>query len=43
VHVVSMDEVIMSFGESLFQSKEVKGAVCSGVLLLDNRANGCNF
>ena len=43
VHVVSMDEVIMSFGESLFQSRDVKGAVCSGVLLLDNRANGCNF
>ena len=43
VQVVSMDDVMMSFGESLFQSKEVKGAVCSGVLLLDNKANGCSF
>lgn len=43
VQVVSMDEVMMSFGESLFQSKEVKGAVCSGVLLLESKANGCSF
>lgn len=43
VHVVSMEDVIISFGESLFQSKEVKGAVCSGVLLLDSKANGWSF
>lgn len=43
VHVVSIDDVMMSFGESLFQSKDVKGAVCSGVLLLDNKASGCSF
>ena len=43
VQVVSIDDVMISFGESLFQSKDVKGAVCSGVLLLDNKANGCSF
>lgn len=43
VQVVSMEEVMMSFGESVFQSREVKGAVCSGVLLLESRARGCNF
>lgn len=43
MQVVSIDDVMMSFGESLFQSNEVKGAVCSGVLLLDNKASGCSF
>lgn len=43
VQVVSIDEVMISFGESLFQSKDVKGAVCSGVLLLESKANGCSF
>lgn len=43
VHVVSIDEVMINFGESVFQSSDVKGAVCSGVLLLDNSAKGCSF
>jgi hypothetical protein len=43
VQVVSMLEVMMSFGLMVFQSKEVRGAVCSGVLELDNRARGVNF
>ncbi len=43
VHVVSMDEVIISLGDKVFQSSEVRGAVCSGVLLLDNKASGCSF
>lgn len=43
VQVVSMEDVMINFGERVFQSSEVKGAVCSGVLLLDSKANGCNF
>ena len=43
VHVVSMLDVMMSFGDSLFQSKEVRGAVCSGVLEFDNNASGMSF
>jgi len=43
VHVVSILEVMMSFGESVFQSSEVSGAVCSGVLELDRRARGRSF
>lgn len=43
VQVVSMLEVMMSLGERVFQSSDVRGAVCSGVLELDNRASGCNF
>lgn len=43
VHVVSIEDVMMSFGESVFQSSDVRGAVCSGVLLFDNKAKGCNF
>lgn len=43
VHVVSIELVMISFGERVFQSKLVSGAVCSGVLLLDNNANGCSF
>lgn len=43
VHVVSMLEVMMSFGDRVFQSSEVSGAVCSGVLELERSAKGCNF
>jgi hypothetical protein len=43
VHVVSMLDVIISDGETVFQSSDVKGAVCSGVLELDNNANGVNL
>lgn len=43
VQVVSIDEVMISFGESVFQSKDVNGAVCSGVLLFDSNAKGCSF
>lgn len=43
VHVVSMLDVMMSFGDRVFQSSEVSGAVCSGVLELERSANGVNF
>lgn len=40
VQVVSILEVIMRLGEIIFQSSDVIGAVCSGDLELDKRANG---
>src|SRR5271163_4696384 len=40
VQVVSMLEVMISEGETTFQSSEVMGAVCSGDFELDRRANG---
>lgn len=43
VHVVSILEVIISFGDMVFQSSDVRGAVCSGVLEFDRRASGVNF
>lgn len=43
VHVVSMLDVMMSLGESVFQSREVSGAVCSGVLELERSARGVSF
>lgn len=43
VHVVSMLEVMIKLGETVFQSKEVKGAVCSGVLELESRASGVSL
>lgn len=43
VHVVSMLEVMISFGDMVFQSNEVKGAVCSGVLEFDRSASGVSF
>ena len=43
VQVVSMLEVIMRLGESVFQSKEVRGAVCSGDLEFERRARGVSF
>jgi hypothetical protein len=38
-----MLEVIISDGETVFQSSDVRGAVCSGVLELDNNANGVSL
>lgn len=43
VQVVSILEVIINFGESVFQSREVRGAVCSGVLEFDRSARGVSF
>lgn len=43
VQVVSMLEVMMRLGESVFQSKEVSGAVCSGDLEFERRASGVSF
>lgn len=43
VHVVSMLEVMMRLGETTFQSSDVMGAVCSGVLEFDRRARGDSF
>jgi hypothetical protein len=43
VHVVSMLLVMMSFGDSAFQSSDVSGAVCSGVLELESSASGVSF
>ena len=43
VHVVSILEVIMSLGDIVFQSRDVRGAVCSGVLELESKARGVNF
>ena len=43
VHVVSMLEVMMRLGETVFQSRDVSGAVCSGDLEFDSRARGVSF
>ena len=43
VHVVSMLEVIIKLGDTLFQSSEVRGAVCSGDFELDRSARGVSF
>ena len=43
VHVVSMLEVMISLGDMVFQSNEVRGAVCSGVLELERRASGVSL
>lgn len=43
VHVVSMLDVMIRLGESVFQSREVRGAVCSGDLEFDNRARGVSL
>ena len=38
-----MLDVIIKLGESVFQSNEVRGAVCSGDLEFESRAKGVNF
>lgn len=43
VQVVSMLLVIMREGDTVFQSKLVRGAVCSGVLELLSNAKGVSF
>jgi hypothetical protein len=43
VHVVSMLLVMISFGDSAFQSSDVRGAVCSGVLELESSASGVSL
>ncbi len=43
VHVVSMLDVMMRLGDRVFQSSDVKGAVCSGDFELERRANGVSF
>ena len=43
VHVVSMLDVMMSFGDMVFQSSEVSGAVCSGVFEFESNASGVSF
>ncbi len=43
VQVVSILEVMIRLGERVFQSREVKGAVCSGDLELERRASGVSF
>jgi len=43
VHVVSMLEVMIRLGDTVFQSKDVRGAVCSGVLELESSAKGVSL
>ena len=43
VQVVSMLEVMMRLGDKVFQSNEVRGAVCSGDLELERSARGVSF
>ena len=43
VHVVSMLEVMIRLGLTVFQSSDVSGAVWSGVLELDRSASGVSF
>lgn len=43
VQVVSMLDVIMRLGETVFQSRDVRGAVWSGVFELESNARGVNF
>jgi hypothetical protein len=43
VQVVSMLDVIIRLGETVFQSRDVSGAVWSGVLELDSKASGVSF
>ena len=43
VQVVSMLDVIMRLGETVFQSSDVSGAVCSGDFEFDRRASGVNL
>lgn len=43
VHVVSMLDVMIRLGETVFQSSEVSGAVWSGVFEFDKRARGVSL
>ena len=41
--MVSILEVMMRLGETVFQSKEVRGAVCSGDFEFESNARGVSF
>lgn len=43
VQVVSILEVMIRLGDKLFQSSDVRGAVCSGDLEFERRASGVSF
>ena len=43
VQVVSILDVIIRLGETVFQSRDVRGAVCSGDFELDKRARGVSL
>lgn len=43
VHVVSILEVMIKLGDTVFQSSDVSGAVWSGVLEFESRASGVSF
>lgn len=43
MHVVSILDVMIKLGDKVFQSSEVRGAVCSGDLELESRARGVSF
>ena len=43
VHVVSILDVMIRLGETVFQSSDVRGAVWSGVFELDSKARGVNL
>lgn len=43
VHVVSMLDVMIKLGETVFQSSDVRGAVWSGVLELESSAKGVSL
>jgi hypothetical protein len=43
VQVVSILLVMINFGDKVFQSSEVRGAVCSGVFEFERRARGVSF
>ena len=43
VQVVSMLEVMIKLGDRVFQSSDVRGAVCSGDFEFERSASGVNF
>ena len=43
VQVVSMLDVMMRLGDSVFQSRDVSGAVCSGDFEFESNAKGVSF
>ena len=43
VQVVSILDVIIRLGETVFQSSDVRGAVCSGDFEFESRARGVSF
>ncbi len=43
VQVVSMLEVMIKLGDRVFQSRDVRGAVCSGDFEFERSASGVNF